>query len=379
MKKKLITLLLFSAMVISLLTGCQSGKDETTTPSASSTMPSTTENANSNTDNTSGEMPLVRLAATPFSGNVLVGIAQDKGFFADEGIEVELQLIVGSADSQAALAAGHVDVLTTYGTAPALSSIAAGTDITIFAGYMLQGCMPILAKEGTVWNGVEDLVGKKVIGDVTSRFILGYALKELGYDPDTDVEWIPYVDDNTNMELTRKGEVDYMRGTTGLHTRAKELGLDAVAFCGDVLPEYSCCRIWSNTNWLNENRDVAVKLIKALLRAQAVLESDPDYAVEIVVEQTDLTKEYAEGFIKNEHLMIRLDPHWKAVSRQMEGCVELGLLEGDTSLETLKAHFTPYVYKEALDACVAEYYDESPEFYDYYLQFYEDSNSAYDS
>ena len=369
MKKKLITLLLFSAMVISLLTGCQSGKDETTTPSASSTMPSTTENANSNTDNTSGEMPLVRLAATPFSGNVLVGIAQDKGFFADEGIEVELQLIVGSADSQAALAAGHVDVLTTYGTAPALSSIAAGTDITIFAGYMLQGCMPILAKEGTVWNGVEDLVGKKVIGDVTSRFILGYALKELGYDPDTDVEWIPYVDDNTNMELTRKGEVDYMRGTTGLHTRAKELGLDAVAFCG----------IWSNTNWLNENRDVAVKLIKALLRAQAVLESDPDYAVEIVVEQTDLTKEYAEGFIKNEHLMIRLDPHWKAVSRQMEGCVELGLLEGDTSLETLKAHFTPYVYKEALDACVAEYYDESPEFYDYYLQFYEDSNSAYDS
>lgn len=364
MRKKLLALLLVGALLTLPLAGCQSGGEAGSADSAGS-------------GGTGGDLPVVRVAATPFSGNVLVGIAQEKGFFADEGIEVDLQLVVGSADAQAALAAGHIDVLTTYGTAPALNSIAAGTDITIFAGYMLQGCMPILAREGTVWNGVEDLVGKRVIGDNTSRFIFGYALKELGYDPATDVEWIPYVDDNTNMELTRKGEVDYMRGTTGLHTRAKELGLDAVAFCGDVLPEYSCCRIWSNTDWLNENSDVAVKMIKALLRAQAVLEKDPDYAVDVVVKQTNLTKEYAEGFIKNEHLMIRLDPHWKAVSRQLEGCIDLGLVEDTASLDLLREHFTPEIYKQALDECAQEYYDESPEFYDYYLQYFEEVNRGY--
>ena len=154
------------------------------------------------------------------------------------------------------------------------------------------------------------------------------------------------VDDNTNMELLRKGEADYLRGTTGLHTRAKELGLKAVAFCGDLVPEYSCCRIGSKTKWLNENHDTAVKLMKALIRAQAVFEKDRDYAVQIVVGQTDLTKEYAEGFIKNDHLMIRLDPHWEAVSRQQRDFVELGLLEGDTSIETLKAHFNPSIYKQ---------------------------------
>ena len=363
MKMKLLSLILCGAM---LLAGCQSAAKTATGAGANSGAAPT-------------QKPLVRLAATPFSGNVLVGIAQDKGFFDDEGITVELQFIVGSADSQASLAAGHVDVLTTYGTAAALGSIAAGTDITIFGGYMLQGCMPILARQGTVWNGVEDILGKKVLGDNATRFILGYPLLELGYDPATDVEWIPYVDDNTNMELTRKGEIDYMRGTTGLHTRAKELGLEAVAFCGDVLPEYSCCRLWGKTSWLNENKDVAVKLMKALLRAQAILESDRDYAVEIVVAQTSLTKEYAEGFIKNEHLMVRIDPCWKAVNRQLNGLAELGLLTGDTSTELLKAHFTPHLYKQALDECTAEYYNESPEFYDYYQQFYEEMNASYTS
>lgn len=326
---------------------------------------------------TTAEMPVVRVAATPFSGNVLVGIAEDKGFFTDEGIKVDLQLIVGQADSSSALAAGHVDVLTTYGTAPALHAIAAGTDITIWGGYMLQGCMPIIAREGTEWHGVQDFVGKKVIGNNTTYFIFGYALKEAGYDPAKDVEWVTYVDDNTNMELVRKGEADYMRGTTGLHTRAKELGLKTVAFCGDILPEYSCCRIWSNTKWLNENRDTAVKFMRAMIRAQEVLESNPDYAVEIVQKQTDLTKEYAEGFIKNEHLMVRLDPHWEAVSRQLRGSVELNLIEGDTSIETLKAHFTPLIYKEALDDCAKQYRDDNPKFYDYYLNYYEKVNAEY--
>ena len=380
MKRKLLSLILCAAILCAavLLVGCQSA---TTDPANSNANPgpASPQNVGSNANDNNQKMPPVRVAATPFSGNVLVGIAQDKGFFDDEGIEIDFQLLMGMADAQAALAAGHVDVLTTYGTTPALASIAAGVDITIFGGYMLQGCMPILAIEGTEWNGVESLVGKKLLGDITSQFLFGYSLKQAGYDPSVDVEWIPYVDDNTNMELTRKGEIDFMRGTTGLHTRAKELGLEAVAFSGDLVPEYSCCRIWSNTSWLDENSDAAVKLIKALLRAQAVLESDPDYAVGIVMEQTTLTKEYVEGFIKNEHLMVRLDPHWKAVSRQLGGLAELNLLEGDSSIELLKAHFTPYIYKQALDACVAEYYDESPEFYDYYLQFYEESNGEYDS
>ena len=375
MNKKVIAILVCATVIA--MGGYLVTKESTSSPNNTAPANTVTEQDNNTESNVATKLPLVRVAATPFSGNVLVGIAQDKGFFDDEGIKVELQLIVGQADSQAALAAGHVDVLTTYGTAPALYGIAAGTDITLFGGYMLQGCMPILAREGTEWHGVQDFVGKKVIGNNTTFFILGYALKQAGYDPKKDVEWVPYVDDNTNMELVRKGEADYMRGTTGLHTRAKELGLTTVAFCGDILPEYSCCRIWSNTKWLDGNRETAVKLMKALIRAQAVLESDPDYAVQIVVNQTDLTKEYAEGFIKNDHLMIRLDPHWEAVSRQWKGSIELGLLEGDTSIETLKAHFNPSIYKQALDECAAKYHDENPEFYDYYLKYYEKVNADF--
>lgn len=376
--KKLLALVLCLLMVVSVFSGCQSESAATPTEAPAAEKPA--ENAAAEEPAKEAEpakLDLVRMAATPFSGNVLIGIAQDKGFFAEEGIEVELQLIQGTSNAQATLAAGHVDVLTTYGTSPALDAIIAGTDITVFGGYMLQGCMPILAREGTEWNGVEDMIGKRVIGENTSKSIICRGLRELGYENPTElIEWVPYVDDNTNMELIRKGECDYMRGTTGLHTRAFELGLDLMCFAGDIYPEYSCCRIWSNTSWLEENRDVAVRLMKALIRAQAVLESDPDYGVEIVVEQTDLTKEYAEGFIKNDALMIRLDPHWKGVSGTWEANIEFGLQE-DAPIELLKEHFTPEVYKEALDAAKAEHYDEFPEFYDYYLNYFEEVNAGY--
>ena len=53
---------------------------------------------------------------------------------------------------------------------------------------------------------------------------------------------------------------------------------------------------------------------------------------------------------------------------------ELGLLGKDASNVDIKDHFNAEIYKAALDECVEEYYDEDPDFYDYYQKFYEENN-----
>ena len=96
------------------------------------------------------------------SGNVLVTIANEKGYFAEEGIQFEKVDATQNMDAMALLAAGKVDVVSNAGTSNPLQQIAQGVDITVFGGHMIEGCMPVIALPDTEWNGIESFVGETV-------------------------------------------------------------------------------------------------------------------------------------------------------------------------------------------------------------------------
>lgn len=43
----------------------------------------------------------------------------------------------------------------------------------------------------------------------------------------------------------------------------------------------------------------------------------------------------------------------------------------------MKQHFNCELYKKALDRCVEKYYDEDPEYYDFYQKYYQDVNADF--
>ena len=268
-------------------------------------------------------------------------------------------------------------MLSTYGTPAPLKAISAGNDFTIFAGYMLEGDNPYIGRPGTEVKSIEDLVGKKIIGSLASDYIIANKLLDAGYDPNTDVTWVARGDAAANSEAVRKGEADYVSTTTGYETTAKEMGLIDAFYPDDFEPEYSCCRVYTSTEWLNNNQESVVSLLTAWMRAQEILEKDPDYAVKQVVEQTELTEDYVKQFIYSDHFMIRLDPHWKAVSTAWEQINRVGGFQGETDIEYMKQHFNCELYKKALDRCVEKYYDEDPEYYDFYQKYYQDVNADF--
>ena len=55
------------------------------------------------------------------SGNVLVTIAENKGYFKDEGLTIEPVLANANADAMTLLATGKVDVVSNSGTAAPLA------------------------------------------------------------------------------------------------------------------------------------------------------------------------------------------------------------------------------------------------------------------
>ena len=115
------------------------------------------------------------------SGNVLVTIAEEEGYFEDEGIEIEPVEATQNMDAMALLAAGKVDVVSNAGTSNPLQQIAQGVDLTIFGGHMVEGCMPVVAKAGTEWKGIESFIGQSVAVN-PSYFAFTGAVMDLGYD-----------------------------------------------------------------------------------------------------------------------------------------------------------------------------------------------------
>lgn len=88
------------------------------------------------------------------------------------------------------LASNKVDVVSNSGTSNPLQQIASGVDLTVFGGHMVNGCMPVIAKTGTEWKGVESLIGKKFACN-PSYFAFTGAVMDLGYDkPLEALEWI---------------------------------------------------------------------------------------------------------------------------------------------------------------------------------------------
>ena len=109
----------------------------------------------------------------------------------------------------ALLATGKVDVVSNAGTSNPLQQIASGVDISVFGGHMIEGCMPVVAKKGAEWNGIESFIGKKVAVN-PSYFAFTGAVMDLGYDnPLEVVDWEVYTDYNDALAAVVRGDVAY--------------------------------------------------------------------------------------------------------------------------------------------------------------------------
>ena len=130
-------------------------------------------------------------------------VAVDKGFFADEGIEIEIQNITGGSSIVVeVVASGQVD-MGVCAPSSTILAIEKGVPIKLVGGFEYQ----FIDKQGKSWDGgilvcedsdqikkLEDLKGKKVaVNDFGSlyNYYLRYQLRKRGIDPDKDITIIP--------------------------------------------------------------------------------------------------------------------------------------------------------------------------------------------
>ena len=264
MKKKLLAMVLAAATAMTMLAGC-GGDDKAA---------GTKDNKEASADagekkEESKELDKVKVAYMPnYASLWVVTTAREKGFFEEEGIEVELTKFDDGPTEIAAMESGSMDVA--Y-IGPGAHTLAIQGNVDVFCFQQLGDADCVMGLKSHGVNSLEDLKGKKVAyaSGTSSETILLRALNSVGLTMD-DIE--PYNMEVTNMPSAMiSGSIDACAPwSPNTKVITDELGDDAQIFVSNAdfsdiaadpaswvcMPEYA-----------EKNKDLLVRYTRALYKA----------------------------------------------------------------------------------------------------------------
>src|SRR5712672_4678557 len=168
-------------------------------------------------ENTSGGPPKVRVGYIGLTCEAPIFTAVEKGFFREEGLEVEL-VKCNWATYKDALALGSFDI-THHLVMYFLKPIEQGLDVKFLAGIH-RGCLRVQAAANGNIQSVKDLRGKRigVPGMGTPPFIFANrVLGANGIDPSKEITWLVFPAGELGLALD-KGEVDAVANSEPIGT-----------------------------------------------------------------------------------------------------------------------------------------------------------------
>lgn len=233
-----------------------------------------------------GETNKIRVGYIGLTCEAPIFTAVEKGFFKDEGLEVEL-VRCEWATYKDALALGRFDV-THHLVMYFLKPIEQGLDVK-FTGGIHRGCLRVQAPANGTIKKVEDLRGKRigVPGMGTPPFMFASrVLGAHGVDPSTDITWRVFPAGELGLALDR-GQVDAVANSEPIGSLLIASGkVRNVADQANDPPykdEY-CCAVLVNGKFLARAPKASAAATRALLKAAKWVDANPLAAAKLSVE-----------------------------------------------------------------------------------------------
>ena len=217
----------------------------------------------------------VSLAVLKLTSSAPLFIGIEKGFFKEQGLEVEPQWFDAAHPIAVATASGKVDVGATGITASLFNMAAAGQKLSIVAdkgreqkGFPSSALLVTkkMADEGK--TSIADLKGKRIgitQKGSTFHYMLGRLLESQGLTL-SDVEMVPLTKVSALMAALESGQVDAVILNEPNITRVVTAGYGKiVANIGDVM-EYQTSGIFFSPEMMKD-KDKAVRFLKGYVKA----------------------------------------------------------------------------------------------------------------
>jgi len=242
----------------------------------------------------------LKVTIAPYLGFAPFFIAQDEGYFAEQGLEIEFVPMDAPEDAVPMLVTGEMDVAASFVAINALNAIARGSNLKYVADkgfidgggctYWTMMISPALAESGELLDP-QQLQGQPVDVSLPSceSYYLEQVLKPVGMTLD-DIETVDIPGPPVEAEALQDGSLALGFFAEPWVSRVQHAGQGVVWMPSEeVIPDFQLAAIVYGPTLLDQNPDLGKRFMVAYLKAvRQYNEGKTDRNLEIIAENTGL-------------------------------------------------------------------------------------------
>ena len=221
-------------------------------------------------------------------------VATKKGFFDQQGLDVQLVLLRGVPMTLQALAAGSLH-FGSGGPEPYIEASERGLDFVVTGG-IINGMAQFLIA-GRNYKTYEDLRGatfgtSSLSGGIITALKEALKLKGLEYPRDYKLLVIAG-GSSANLAALQSGQIAATTVAVPLNYAAEESGLNVIGRLSEGIPHFQTNALVTRRAWAEKNRPLAIRFMKAMLLTFRWMFQNPDAAVEFLSKEMQLKPMHA--------------------------------------------------------------------------------------
>jgi len=280
------------------------------------------------------ERPKVFLGASSKTlGYSPLWIGAKRGFFEQQGLDVQLVLLRGVPMTLQALAAGSLQI-GTGGPEPYMEASERGLDFVITGGIVNGMAQVIIA--GKNYKTVEELRGGTFgANSLTSSTVtaLKEALKQKGLEYPRDYKLLIIAGGSaSNLTALQSGQITATTVAVPLNYAAEELGFNTLGRLLDTVPNFQAAAVVVRRSWAEKNRPVLVRFMKAMVQSHRWLHDNRDAAVEFLSKELQLKPAHAlkgwEYYTQNHVWPVDGEPNMEGMKHNLRVYAEQSGVKG---------------------------------------------------
>jgi NitT/TauT family transport system substrate-binding protein len=222
--------------------------------------------------------------------NTALWIARDAGFLKKNGIDAQVIYVQGGGVLVQGMLSGNIPVALTSGSQAIVSNLA-GSDIVLFS-TLHAGAGPRYLGVNKEIQSAAQLKGKKLAVSrfgSSSDFILRFALRKAGLDPDKDIAVLQIGNSPDRLAAMRNGQISGTMLTTEDKWFADKLGFRTLLDVYDYGFENVTASAMASRRYLTEQRETARAIMRSLIEAIHFAKTRREETIKIIARNSKIS------------------------------------------------------------------------------------------
>jgi len=212
-----------------------------------------------------------------------------KGFFEQQGLDVQVVVLRGMPMVVQALAAGSIQ-FGSGGPEPFMESSDRGLDFIITGGVINGMTAAIVA--GKKYKTFEDLRGTIVgASALTGGTVIAFreALRQKGLEYPRDYKILVVAGGSPgNLAALQSGQISATTVAVPLNYAAEEFGFNTLGRLLDAVPQFQSAALATRRSWAEKNRPLMMRFMKGMVQSLRWMHNNKDATVEFLAKEIQL-------------------------------------------------------------------------------------------